>query len=255
MPVDQMIDKMRTRFARFHTLIIDQTTQVLNREGGEAVKVYQEKIWLKPPGYCRSKIIGRPEAQDVSTEPVPGSRPREEKRVAQEVASGQPDRNTSFRWLLMANERDEILAFLSQLGVHIDSVGFARLDGKVVYRIGDKDLKSPKLLIERETFLPLLFTYVPPGVSGENRVTVRFGNFKEVNSGWYPYTIDYASGEDQADRYFLLNLRVNPPIDTSFFETASEDAGALQKPVSEGDGKGEERLDEVIRVLKEKYGN
>ncbi len=256
MPIDQMIDKMRARFSRFNTLIVDQTTHVLNRQDGETARVFQERIWLKSPGHCRAEIVGRPERQDVSSAPpASGGAVQGGGQVAPSVVSGQPNHNTTFRWLLMANERDEILGFLSQLGVDVESVGFARLDGKVAYRIGDKALESPKLLIDRETFLPLLFSYEPPGVSKGNRVTVRFNNFKEVTSGWYPYTIDYSAGKDQAERYFLLNLRVNPPIETSFFKAAAEKAGVVPTPEPVGGGKEEDRLDEVIRILKEKYGN
>jgi len=44
MPVDQLVDKMRTKFSSFETLIIDQSTHVLNPQDQETTMVFQEKI-------------------------------------------------------------------------------------------------------------------------------------------------------------------------------------------------------------------
>ena len=147
-----------------------------------------------------------------------------------------------------------MLAFLTQLSINVNAVAFARLDGKVVYRIGDPSPESPKLLIDRESFLPLLLSYVPPGGLGERRVTVRFDNFKEVDSGWYPYRIDYTAGKEQAERYFVLNIRVNPSIKASFFEAPADRVSFPGKTEDTLDEKEEERLKEAIRQLKEKHG-
>ena len=254
MPIEQMIDNMTARFSGFHALIVDQTTHVLNPQDRETVSIFQEKIWLKLPRYCRSQIIGRPERKDVYSPAVSGRQTPEKEEASSGALSEGQGTDTAFRWLLMANKRDEVLAFLSQLGVNIDAVGLARLDGKVVYRIGDTSLESPKLLIDREIFLPLLFCYVQPGFKDENPVTVRFDKFKEVASGWYPYRIDYSVEHEAPERFFLLNLRVNPSIETSFFEAAPEMTGPPPGPENVPDEKEEKRLKEAIRVLEKKYG-
>jgi 1-acyl-sn-glycerol-3-phosphate acyltransferase len=239
LPVEELIHKMTDRFSGFHALIVDQTAQVIPPREGEAPKVVQERVWLKLPRYCRSQIIGR-------------EKPPETESLASGARSEGPYRDTTFRWLLMADESDQILDLLSRQGVNIDVVALARLDGKVVYRIGDAFPKSPKLLIQRETYLPLLFSYVQPG-SG-NLVSVRFDNFKEVGSGgYYPYRIDYAVEQEAPERLFLLNLRVNPPIQTSFFEIAAKDAGSPE-PETAPDKEAEERLEAVLQGLQKKYG-
>ena len=255
MPVDQLIDKMRAGFSSFKTLIIDQTTYVLDPQDRETTMVFQEKTWLKSPGYCRSEITGRPESLDIARPPAPGGPPQREGQVAYEVAEGQGNSDTAFRWLLMANDRDTIMTFLAQMGVNLESVGFTRLDGIIAYRVGDKGPESPKLLIHKESFLPLLFSYVPLRSSSQDLAIVRFDNYTQVDSGWYPYEIDYSVEKERVERYFVLNIRVNPPIEASFFETTTEKTGIPQKPENDQDGQQEERLREVIRVLKEKYGN
>jgi len=101
MPVDQLIDKMRAKFSSFKTLIIDQSTHVLDPQDQETTMVFQEKTWLKSPGYCHSEVTGRPQREG---------------QVAYEVAAGQGSSDTAFRLLLMANDRDTIMTFLAQNG-------------------------------------------------------------------------------------------------------------------------------------------
>jgi hypothetical protein len=197
--------------------------------------------------------MGQQKRQDVSRPAVSGDQPLEEGADPLEGLSEKPVRHTTFRWLLMGSEPEKVLGLLAQLGVNIDEVGFGRLDGKVAYRIGDRSLESPKLLIDRETFLPLMLSYVEPRNPDKKRVTVRFGNFKEAGSGWYPYRVDYAVEGEATQRFFLLNLRVNPPLQASFFETASEKTGLSAEAETPIEQKEEERLKEAIRALEEKY--
>jgi len=60
---------------------------------------------------------------------------------------------------------------------------------------------------------------------------------------------------ERAERYFVLNIRVNPPIDASFFRLTAERTGIPRRPENNRDKQQEERMREVIKVLKEKYGN
>ena len=249
MPVDQIIDKMSSKFANIKTLIIDQSTHVLNPQDKEAAMVFKEKIWLKTPGYCRSEVTGRPESQS------PVDVPRGTALDGLEVDTGQGNRDTTFRRLLMANRKDDMLVFLSQMGINVTSVGLTRLDGAIAYRVGDKDPDRPRLLIDKESFLPLLFSYVAPGSSNQKLTVVRFDNYKALDSGWYPYEIGYTIEKEKMERYFVLDLNVNPTIETAFFEIPEKKTGTPQMPGSHQDGEEDARLEEIIKVLKEKYGN
>ena len=255
MPVDQLIDKMRGKFSSFKTLIIDQSIHVLDPQDRETTMVFQEKTWLKSPGYCRSEVTGQPESLDIASASAPGGPSQREGQVAYEVAELQGNSDTAFRRLLMRNNRDTIMTFLAQMGVNLESVGFTRLDGIIAYRVGDKGPESPKLLIHKESFLPLLLSYVPLRSSNQDLAIVRFDNYKQVDSGWYPYEIDYSVEKERVERYFVLNISVNPPIAASFFRFKTERTAIPQRSENDQDGQQDERLKEVIRVLKEKYGN
>ena len=147
------------------------------------------------------------------------------------------------------------MTFLAQMGVNLESVRYTRLDGVVAYCVGDKDPESPKLLINKESFLPLLFSYVPLRSSNQDLAVARFDNYRQVDSGWYPYEIGYFVETERAARYFVLNITVNSPIEASFFRIITEKTRIPQKSENDRGGQQEERLREVIKVLKEKYGN
>jgi hypothetical protein len=149
----------------------------------------------------------------------------------------------AFRQIFMAGDKNTIMALLSEMGINLNSVAFTRFDGVIAYRLGDEDARKPKLLIERERFLPLLLNYRLWGDSGEKTVTVRFDDYRKVAEGWYPYEIAIFAGEDLEERYFVTDLQANIPVDSSFFERHKEH----KKPPDE------DRLREIIDLLKEKY--
>ncbi|MBW1732964.1 MAG: 1-acyl-sn-glycerol-3-phosphate acyltransferase [Deltaproteobacteria bacterium] len=256
MPVDQLIDKMGANFSRFKTLLIDQSTHVLDPEDENTGLVFGERVWIKSPGYCRTEITSGPKGKDMGQ--VPGSSPVPAPEVEQDApgAAGlwkNPD--VAFRRLLIGTDRNSMITFLVQMGVNLESVAFTRIDGFIAYRVGDMGPASPRLLIHKETFLPILFSYVPPGSPGQGMVVVRYKRYKKVGSGWYPYEIDYSMGEEGLERYLVLTIKVNVPMETSFFNAVKEQVRVPPKSGSDQHIKEEERLDEIIRVLKEKYGN
>jgi len=253
-PIELLIDKMQDRFSSFHTLIVDQTTQILGSPEGEVADVFQEKVWLRAPGYYRSEIMGRSRAEKVSQPSPTGGKEGSDKETVDAAVFRKPNRDTTFRRLLMTGKRADILASLAQAGVDIDSIGVSRVDGTVVYRIGKKGPNQPRLLVDRTTFFPLLFSYLSSGSPQKHLVTVRFDHYKEVGSGWYPYAIDYTDNGANAERCFVLNIRVNPPIDISFFEAPARDHGRPPSASTTIDPKEEDRLKEAIQAIKEKYG-
>ena len=163
--------------------------------------------------------------------------------VANDSWLKRPGTDMAFRQIFMAGDKNTIMALLSEMGINLNSVAFTRFDGVIAYRLGDEDARKPKLLIEKEKFLPLLLNYRLWGDSGEKTVTVRFDDYRKVAEGWYPYEIAIFAGEDLDERYFVTDLQANIPVDSSLFERREEH----KKPPDE------DRLREIIDLLKEKY--
>jgi len=228
MPAEQVVDLMTRNYSKIKTMVITQSTHLITPEDLEVQMILEEKIWLKSPGFHHSEIMEQSEDWDF---------------IANELMAKRPSPDMAFRQIFMAGDKNTVMALLSEMGINLNSVAFTRFDGVIAYRLGDEDARKPKLLIEKERFLPLLLNYRLWGDSGEKTVTVRFDDYRKVAEGWYPYEIAIFAGEDLEERYFITDLQANIPVDSSFFERRKK-----HKKTPDDD-----RLREIIDLLKDKY--
>ena len=197
MPPEQLIDYMQDKLGAFKTLIIDQKTVVMDPLDGKEVNAFEEKIWIKPPGFFESKVIsGREDVGAAADEFFP----------------------SLFRQLLMVNSRQYILMLLAKFGIDVESSGYARLDGVVAYSIGARELGGARLLLNKETFFPMLLEYEVHDDSGPARVSIRFEEYREISGGWYPFKIVYLEGEKVDEQYLVLDLQANIPLSAGLFK-------------------------------------
>ncbi len=257
MPLDQILGKVRKQFVTQNTLIIEQATHVIHSRDPLREKVFREKVWLKTPRYERSMEMAAPHlpnaaANTPKTMPVPanGVLKTEEPPVP---AMRQPNPDAAYRWILMANPKGEISAFLSQLGIQIWDLGYDRCDGVVAYRVGARDPSGPRLLVDKARFFPLLLSYVLPGDPEGRLVTVRFRDYRKIDAGWYPYEIEYTLEDAPAEVYFILNLTANAQIQTSFFERRVQRAPTTPRPPESQSIPDNQRLKKIMRNLEKKY--
>ena len=240
MSAEQLLYMMGSKFSRFKTLIITQATRMENVYETVDGVVINEKIWLKAPGLYRSELISESTPQDMSNT---------------RIADREPGGDMTFRKLLMGNNLDSIMALLTHMGINTESVSMARYEGVVVFQLGDKDTESPKLLIEKNSFLPVVIYYPSSTGSKPGMATVHFGDYQEIGKGWYPYEITYSLDDESLERYSIVDFEVNTPIDPPLSEIT------YQKPVFPPDlenpeglnGEDDERLREMIELLKDKY--
>ena len=232
MPAEQVVGLMMANFSRLRTLLITHTAHIYSSQDQKAETVLEERIWLKTPGFFRIELMGRIEGQG-----------------SQDTFST----NIAFRTLLMENELQSIMTLLLRMGINQESVGFTRFNETIVYCIGDKGQQSPKLLIEKQRFLPLLISYQVPGDPGQDMVTVQFDDYRKLQDGWYPHQISYRLGKDISVRYFILDVQVNVPVDSSLMRSIKEMEHLSQGLENVQELHEDKRLREVIELLKEKY--
>jgi len=158
MPAEQLIEFMAANFAKFRTVIITRATRVKTDAGEEAGEAFNERIWIKSPHFFYSEMMD------------PGME-----------RGAVPD--NLYMQLLVSNQEDRLMELLAGLGINFQSVAFTRVEGAIAYRIGDKEQDRPKILIEKERFLPLLLNYQVRGDSGPENVAVRFGDYRELEQG------------------------------------------------------------------------
>jgi len=230
MPSEQLIKFLATHFSKFETLILEQLT--LQERGGEGggQEVFREIISMKSPNLFHSRV------------------------VSSNMGGRERPADVSYRQVIMANTVKGLTDLLSGMGIDLEQVAFTRIDGIIAYRIGDREPDSPKILIEKARFIPLLLTYrSPPGTNGD-RISIRFTDYRQLEQGWYPFEIICSFGDKDRETYWVDTLQANVPIDRSLFsssERAPSPGGVTEGGRSPSD---EERLRQVIKKFEEKYG-
>jgi hypothetical protein len=192
LPSGQLISYMVKNFSEFKTLVISQTTWQEDERHEEGWESFKEKIWMKFPSLFHSQTLN----------------PAKKKII-------EPD--TSFRSLFMADSGAWASDLLIRMGINLNAVGLTRVDETVAYRIGGKDPDAPKILIEKERFLPLALTYLFPGYSDVETITVLFSDYRKMGKGWYPFEITYFDPRGFRENYMIDTLQANVPIDPAVF--------------------------------------
>ena len=257
MPLEQILARIRKRFAGQYSLIIEQATHVIQSRDPLVEEVFREKVWLKNPQYERTMEMNTLAAANANMgvpRSISGNTTENQATENQlDQAFRQPNRDTSYRWLLMNQAKGGISAYLSQLGIQIWDLGYDRCDDVVAYRVGNRDPQTPRLLVDKERFFPLLLSYTLPGDPEGRLVTVRFKDYRKSDVGWYPYEIEYELEGAPVKVYYILNLTANAPIETSFFERKVEQSPAPVRPSPTQGQPDDERLEEIMRKLEKKY--
>jgi len=237
MPAEQLLFLMGKNFSGFKTLVITQKTRVMNLYDSAEEVLVDEKIWLKNTGFYRSELSGEPYG-----------------RVGQYnfTAQREPGGDMLFRRILMANDSETLMTLLSGMGVDTETVAFTRHDEVVAYRLGHKNLRRPYLVVDKDSFLPLVFCYTLQTDLEPMVVTVRFGDYQKTGKGWYPHEIIYSAGE-RLEKSVILDVQVNTPVDQPLSEIMMERAMPGKMDHIQDIPEEDERLKETIELLKEKY--
>jgi hypothetical protein len=235
MPAEQILQLMAANFSEFETQVIVQSTQWKegpgrNDQGDQGGSIVaREKIWVKSPNLFHSQLM-------------------EEGRKRK----GSPD--LTFRQLLVSNSPERLMAFLAVLGIDPKRVKFSRVHGVVVYQIGSGVPGSPRLCIDKETFLPVLLQYGAADGTGRHVVGVEFRNFRKVDKGWYPFEVSYRTSHGVEEIYTLETMETNVPVDVNIFVTTPEERSPVQPQQEEQPSPSEqERLRHIIKTFEEKY--
>ena len=223
LPSGQVIGYMTRNFSKYKTIVIRQHV----RQNDESF--YTEQIFMESPDRIGTRVIEKDK----------------------DLASS---RDTTYLLLLMANKLSKMKQTLSGLEIDLETVEYDRLDGSIVYRIGDNSPVSPKIMIEKKRFLPLLLKYHSPEDPGNVFITIKFKDYRELDKGWFPFEIIYSLDDKELETYSIQTIEANIPIDPSRFlsekESGIPDSRTKNGNPSEIEG---DRLKQIIKSFDEKY--
>jgi len=213
LPSSQIVEFMVKKYASVRALQMTQVTKVVDLERAREM-VFGESISLLSPDRYRSEVAGQPGKRIIVHN---GSRTL--KIVDGEVVSKRTNRPFLFHFLMLGQQSKQLLQRLEELGINIDRVSLTRFEGKIAYLIGDRQKRSPRLLVDKELFVPLVLHY--------GNSAFHASDFTELKRHvWYPrymlYSYTGANIEDYVqEEYRIKDITINPPLDTSLFDISS----------------------------------
>ena len=225
MPSDQLLDFMTKNFSHFKTLIIIHSTLQIKKDHE---KVFQEQISMKSPDRFNIKTLDRL----VERNEIP---------------------DMSYRQLLMSNSPWDLEQILMAMGIDIEKTAFTRFNGVIAYRIGGDGPACPKLLIEKDRFLPLLIQYENPEGSADDLISVTFKDYREEEKGWYPYEITYSLNDTLSETYSIQTFQTNTQVDLSNLQPFRITVDSEMPKKDEPAEVDQERLENIIKAFEEKY--
>ncbi len=224
MPADQLTDLMSANFSNVKSLIITQkTTQYI--QNLEAINEFKEQVQMKAPDLFYSKILDQNKERSLIL-------------------------NKAYLQLLMANHEKDIEEILSLMGIDLQLTNLTRVNGKIAYQIGDKGEDSPKILIEKDSFLPLLLTY--KAGEEEELITVNFNNYQHYKKQYYPFEIVFSSESGVSETYTIEKVKINASVDQTLLSSCSIKS-TENETVSGATSSEGERLKKIIKSFEEKY--
>jgi hypothetical protein len=205
LPSSQIIAVMTKKFALIKTLTITQQTTI-NDEYQDKEKTIKELVSLSSPYFYRSTILRKPGKRLVVH-----NRKETLRIISNKIAHDGESYDFMYRFLLLSQNPELLLEMLKEMGIDLEEVSLTRFEGTIAYLIGKKENGSAGLVIDKELFFPLLLKY--------GDCHVRFSEYSEcMKHTWYPFQIIYACERGITEKYRVMNIKVNPPMDVSLFD-------------------------------------
>ena len=205
LPPTQIIEFMTNKFTKIERLKIIQLNKIkdLNQEGEG---VFGEIIYFWFPTLYRSEIAGQLGKRLIIHDGIKTLRV-----IDREITSEGESWDIPYRFLMLAQNPERLLERLKDLGMNLDKASLTRFEGRIAYLIGEKEEGSPKLLVDKDLFVPLLLQY--------GNILLRFSDYREfMEQIWYPYKIAYSFNGDIIEEYTIKDIIVNPSLDLSLFD-------------------------------------
>jgi hypothetical protein len=204
LPSAQIIEFMTNRFAALKTIKILQVTTIKDFDH-ETDKAFGEIVEVMSPDFYRADVAGQP-----GTRLIVRSGSRTLRVINGTIVSGSERDHFLYPFLFVAQDPRRILRVLQNEGIRLDTVSLTRFDGKIAYLIGDKVEGSPRLLVEKDRFLPLQLVL--------DDFSVQFSDYREIGEEtWYPHQIVYSSYGIIVEEYSVQDITINPPLDVTQF--------------------------------------
>jgi len=217
-PANQIITLMSDRYSSVKTLKIKQMNRVVEISQ-ESENLFENIIYAVSPDLHRSEISG-PMHKSIQINNGESSL-----SIVNGIITYSGNKKIlPHHFVFMDQDNQKILNYLEDLGINIKKVTLTRYEGEISYLIGDRNDASPKLIVAKSSFLPLLLTY--------HSSLFIFSDYRDImENNFYPYKVLHLHNGIK-EEYTVRDISINLPLDLYLFDV-SVIKNRSQKDISE----------------------
>jgi hypothetical protein len=159
-----------------------------------------------------------------------------------------------YQRLLRSRTRPRLIRTLNQMGVETAISSLGRLEERVVFVLGARypDESVSQLAIDKETFLPARLLLVDGNAEdGGRRLEIVYENWQKVQSGWFPFQVQFYVNGRLAREIRVADLRINPSIPSSLMDLESLKASVAENNAATPHGQKQEAVEEVQQAVED----
>jgi hypothetical protein len=159
-----------------------------------------------------------------------------------------------YQRLLRSRTRPRLIRTLNQMGVETAISSLGRLEERVVFVLGARypDESVSQLAIDKGTFLPARLLLVDGDAEdGGRRLEIVYENWQKVQSGWFPFQVQFYVNGRLAREIRVADLRINPSIPSSLMDLESLKASVAENNAATPQGQKQEAVEEVQQAVED----
>ncbi len=159
-----------------------------------------------------------------------------------------------YQQLLRSRTRPRLIRTLNRLGVETAISSLGRIEETVVFVLGARypDESVSQLAIDKETFLPVRLLLVDRGAAGaDRRLEIFYRSWRKVQSGWFPFQVDFTINGRLAREIRVADLRINPSIAADLMDLEALKAAAAQNDADTPQAQKQQAVDAVQQAVQD----
>ncbi|MCB2149233.1 MAG: hypothetical protein KQI81_22320 [Deltaproteobacteria bacterium] len=159
-----------------------------------------------------------------------------------------------YQQLLRSRTRPRLMRTLNRLGVETAICSLGRIEETVVFVLGARypDESASQLAIDKETFLPIRLLLVDRGATDAGgRMQIFYRNWQKVQSGWFPYQVDFTINGRLARQIRVTDLRPNPSIPSELMDLEALKASVALHNADTPQGQKQEAVEAVQQAVQD----
>lgn len=244
-----VLELMTQGIGTAHRLKVSQKLFLYEGETEENAVVMTETLRYVFPGKLRSDIQSENIQRihvvsgDVALTVIDG-----------EIAADSRTRFDSYTEILRYRSRKMLIDQLLRYGVDVEVSSLGRFEGRIAFVIGSKypDDSASQLWIDKETFRPIRWIIAQNDASpSKGFLEIRYFQWKHVGKIWYPFRVEFYTGDRLLREVRVDDVTVNPGFDENLFNV-DQMRSLYRRPLSSDNGTaGEEEISEVQKAIEE----